>query len=112
MTNEQSKDEIIRQLTEQVNAMAAENVALKDGISDITFMDDESFLGSTSKAQAVMGRLVNIKTPATDAIINSIRAEGAIEVRNALITGEDGSDIYAIASEVVGRLRNSNKSEG
>ncbi len=70
------KYEDFAELQQERDALAAENAAIKDGVSDITFMDDDSFFGSTVKAQAVMGNLVNIKTPATDAFLNSVRAEG------------------------------------
>ncbi|EGO4532892.1 hypothetical protein ITZ04_000784 [Escherichia coli] len=54
--------------------LAAENAGLKDEISNITFMRDDDFFGSTQRAQEVMGRLVNIKTPATDAFLAEVRA--------------------------------------
>lgn len=62
-------------VTAQRDALVVEMAALKEVIMDITFMDDESFFGSTENAQIVMGRLVNIKTPATDAARASLRAE-------------------------------------
>ncbi|MDK2634111.1 hypothetical protein QMZ93_12290 [Pantoea stewartii subsp. indologenes] len=49
--------------------------------------------------------LPNIETPATDAYLNSVRAEGAIAVRNALVLADDGSDIYAIATDTAEQLR-------
>lgn len=58
------------------NALAAENAGLKDEISNITFMRDDDFFGSTQRAQEVMGRLVNVKTPATDAFLDEVRAQG------------------------------------
>ena len=60
-------------------ALAAENAGLKDEISNITFMRDDDFFGSTQRAQEVMGRLVNVKTPATDAFLAEIRAEARNE---------------------------------
>ncbi|MCC4519010.1 hypothetical protein LMA44_17720 [Enterobacter hormaechei] len=57
-------------------ALAAENAGLKDEISNITFMRDDDFFGSTQRAQEVMGRLVNVKTPATDAFLAEVRASG------------------------------------
>ncbi|MGX4910988.1 hypothetical protein ACUYGN_17525 [Enterobacter chengduensis] len=57
------------------NALAAENAGLKDEISNITFMRDDDFFGSTQRAQEVMGRLVNVKTPATDAFLAEVRAQ-------------------------------------
>lgn len=57
-------------------ALAAENAELKDEISNITFMRDDDFFGSTQRAQEVMGRLVNVKTTATDAFLAEVRAQG------------------------------------
>lgn len=57
-------------------ALAAENAGLKDEISNITFMRDDDFFGSSQRAQEVMGRLVNVKTPATDAFLAEVRAQG------------------------------------
>lgn len=71
-------------LQQKLDAVLAENVALKDGVSEITYMDDESFFGSTVKAQAVMGRLVNTNTPATDALLNAVRAEGVMYVAESI----------------------------
>ncbi|HAS0837330.1 hypothetical protein [Enterobacter hormaechei] len=62
-------------------ALAAENSGLKDEISNITFMRDDDFFGSTKRAQEVMGRLVNVKTPATDAFLAEVRAQG-VEMLN------------------------------
>ncbi|MFX2630854.1 hypothetical protein V6177_24105 [Enterobacter chengduensis] len=59
-----------------LSALAAENAELKDEISNITFMRDDDFFGSTQRAQEVMGRLVNVKTPATDAFLAEVRAQG------------------------------------
>ncbi|HHQ9441415.1 TPA: hypothetical protein ACSW2U_001470 [Enterobacter roggenkampii] len=57
-------------------ALAAENARVKEEISNITFMRDDDFFGSTQRAQEVMGRLVNIKTPTTDAFLAEVRAQG------------------------------------
>lgn len=57
-------------------ALAAENAEMKEEISNITFMRDDDFFGSTQRAQEVMGRLVNIKTQATDAFLAEARAQG------------------------------------
>lgn len=61
-------------------ALAAENAGMKEEISNITFMRDDDFFGSTQQAQEVMGRLVNIKTPATDAFLAEVRAGAVDEV--------------------------------
>ncbi|WP_413676410.1 hypothetical protein [Pantoea dispersa] len=52
--------------------------------------------------------LPNLATPVTEACLNALRAEGAIAVRNALVVSGDGSDIYAIATEVIDLLRAGN----
>ncbi|HBQ4498610.1 hypothetical protein Q7F17_14815 [Escherichia coli] len=62
-------------LAKAFKQLAAENVALKEEISNITFMRDDDFFGSTRRAQEVMGRLVNAKTPATDRIVAGIKAD-------------------------------------
>ncbi|MCM7698713.1 hypothetical protein M8S56_21550 [Enterobacter hormaechei] len=72
------------------NVLAAENAGLKDEISNITFMRDDDFFGSTQRAQEVMGRLVNVNTPATDAFLAEVRAQGVERLANAW---------YAIANE-------------
>lgn len=59
--------------------LAAENAGLKEEISNITFMRDDDFFGSTQRAQEVMGRLVNFKTPDTDAFLAEVRAQGVEE---------------------------------
>lgn len=69
-------DITIENLQMQVEKLAAENAGLKDEISNITFMRDDDFFGSTQRAQEVMGRLVNVKTPATDAFLAEVRAQG------------------------------------
>ncbi|KDV95762.1 hypothetical protein [Raoultella ornithinolytica] len=66
-------------LAKAYQQLAAENVALKEEISNITFMRDDDFFGSTQRAQEVMGRLVNVKTPATDRIVAGIKADGVEE---------------------------------
>ncbi|HCD1763718.1 TPA: hypothetical protein NBI39_001117 [Klebsiella pneumoniae] len=66
-------------LAKAFKQLAAENVALKEEISNITFMRDDDFFGSTRRAQEVMGRLVNVKTTATDRIVAGIKADGVEE---------------------------------
>ncbi|WP_235611142.1 hypothetical protein [Enterobacter kobei] len=68
-----------QELEAKCAALAAENAGLKDEISNITFMRDDDFFGSTQRAQEVMGRLVNVKTPATDAFLAEVRAQVWIE---------------------------------
>ena len=71
-------------------ALASENAGLKDEISNITFMRDDDFFGSTQRAQEVMGRLVNVKTPATDAFLAQVLAQGVDVVRNVMIDFVEG----------------------
>ena len=63
-------DATIENLQMQLEKLAAESAEMKEEISNITFMRDDDFFGSTKRAQEVMGRLVNIKTPATDAYMS------------------------------------------
>ncbi|MCM7139899.1 hypothetical protein [Enterobacter kobei] len=84
-------DATIENLQMQLNAereaklaLAAENAGLKDEISNITFMRDDDFFGSTQRAQEVMGRLVNVKTPATDSFLAEVRAQESSPLVRAL----------------------------
>lgn len=88
-------------------ALAAENAGLKDEITNITFMRDDDFFGSTQRAQEVMGRLVNVKTPATDAFLAEVRAQGADECVRQLVTSDDDgfSDAPNICAMVAHQLR-------
>lgn len=80
--NETNAEYLVRKFAEAESkcaalaALAAENAGLKDEISNITFMRDDDFFGSTQRAQEVMGRLVNVKTPATDAFLAEVLAQG------------------------------------
>ncbi|HDT5074140.1 TPA: hypothetical protein QHS11_002445 [Enterobacter asburiae] len=80
-------------------ALAAENAGLKDEISNITFMRDDDFFGSTLRAQEVMGRLVNVKTPATDAFLAEVRAQGvemcSSEIQKQIWDEREGDGIVA-----------------
>lgn len=58
------------------DALAVESAAMRSEILNITFMDDEVFFSCDQRAQELMGRLVNIKTPATDAAIAANQAQG------------------------------------
>lgn len=91
--NETNAEYLVRKfaaLEARCAALAAENAGLKDEISNITFMQDDDFFGSTQRAQEVMGRLVNVKTPATDSFLAEVRAQGVERLANAW---------YAIANE-------------
>ncbi|EEW1799900.1 hypothetical protein MVR16_001671 [Escherichia coli] len=95
-------------------ALAAENAGLKEEISNITFMRDDDFFGSTQRAQEVMGRLVNFKTPDTDAFLAEVRASAVEEfVRMAdysesVADGEvivTSSSVFAAGHEYAAQLR-------
>ncbi|MEP8746431.1 hypothetical protein ABKV96_01570 [Enterobacter hormaechei] len=82
--NETNAEYLVRKFAEadaKCAALTAENAGLKDEISNITFMRDDDFFGSTQRAQEVMGRLVNVKTPATNAFLAEVRAQG-VEMLN------------------------------
>ncbi|WP_171965368.1 hypothetical protein [Cronobacter sakazakii] len=70
--------------------LAAENASYKEKVLDITFMGDDSFFGSSKKAQIVMGELVNIKTPATDAFVREVRASAVdavcLKISNSIVS--------------------------
>lgn len=84
------KEQKFLKLAKAFKQLAAENVALKEEISNITFMRDDDFFGSTRRAQEVMGRLVNVKTTATDRIVAGIKADGVEEFAVKLrIPGDD-----------------------
>lgn len=70
------RDMQIDELKQQVQQLASENAALKGEIANITFMKDEVFFSLDWRAQEIMGRLVNTQTPATDAWLNEVRAQG------------------------------------
>ena len=100
-------DATIENLQMQVEKLAAENAEMKEEISNITFMRDDDFFGSTQRAQEVMGRLVNVKTPETDAFLAEVRAQGADEcVRQLVISDDDDfSDAPNICAMVAHQLR-------
>lgn len=81
-------------------ALAAENAGLKDEISNITFMRDDDFFGSTQRAQEVMGRLVNVKTPATDAFLAEVRAQGVEMFADSLLCPDLDDTIREFADEL------------
>lgn len=41
----------------------------------------------------------------TDAILSEVRAQGAIDARNALVVAGDGADIYGVVTDVATRIR-------
>ncbi|GAB7445382.1 hypothetical protein OUHCRE11_45570 [Enterobacter asburiae] len=77
-------------------ALAAENAGLKDEISNITFMRDDDFFGSTQRAQEVMGRLVNVKTPATDAFLAEVRAQESKRVYESILDNPAVTDMESL----------------
>lgn len=80
--------------------LAAENAGLKDEISNITFMRDDDFFGSTQRAQEVMGRLVNVKTPATDAFLAEVRAQGVEMFADSLLCPDLDDTIREFADDL------------
>lgn len=87
-------------------ALAAENAGLKDEISNITFMRDDDFFGSTQRAQEVMGRLVNVKTPATDSFLAEVRAQGVEMFAASLkVAGGHEHPYSSVANEFAAQLR-------
>ncbi|MBS6032241.1 MAG: hypothetical protein KIB40_03650 [Pantoea sp.] len=113
------------ELQKERDALAAENVALLTRLRNIIdivskadnrycmcgeSMDSHSLGGCGSPIGMLdyhFGKLTdeNPETPATDAYLNSVRAEGAIAVRDALVLAEDGADIYATSTLVANQLR-------
>ena len=77
-------------------ALAAENAGLKDEISNITFMRDDDFFGSTQRAQEVMGRLVNVKTPATDSFLAEVRAQESKRVYESILDNPAVTDMGSL----------------
>lgn len=98
----EQKEKDYAALQQNLDALAAENAALKSGIADITFMRDDDFFASTQEAQRVMGFLVNIKTPATDAYLNSVRADAVESFTSDVVLKmrESGAGAYDYADIV------------
>lgn len=92
-------------------ALAAENAEMKEEISNITFMRDDDFFGSTQRAQEVMGRLVNIKTPATDAFQAELRAQGVEAFASVLEARGRHHDYVEIANAYAAQLRKGGEHE-
>ncbi|MFX2629645.1 hypothetical protein V6177_17815 [Enterobacter chengduensis] len=84
------------ELEARCEALAAENAGLKDEISNITFMRDDDFFGSTQRAQEVMGRLVNVKTPATDAFLAEVRAQESKRVYESILDNPAVTDMESL----------------
>lgn len=82
------------ELERQRDALVAENVAMKDEILNITFMDDEVFFNCDQRAQEVMGRIVNFKTPATDSALREIGANAVDKCAESLLANDDISVDY------------------
>ncbi|MBN1085586.1 hypothetical protein JNO12_12620 [Erwinia aphidicola] len=84
------RDMQIAALQEQVRALAAENAAVKSYLND-------------------GGIGIEISMGETHAFIREIRAQGAIDARNALVVAGDGADIYAVVTDVAARIRAGDK---
>ena len=85
-------------LQQRLDTVLAENAALKDSRKRLG-----EFIIEEIDADYPLN--MEMQTPATDAALNTLRAEGAIAVRDALVICSDGSDIYSVATEVANRLR-------
>lgn len=105
-------------LQEQVQKLAAEGAIMLRLLKDISENYFESQAESEdsiavidldyiSEVNIYISRDVEAENPfeATDAVIREIRAQGAIEVRDALVVADDGTDIYSVVSDVAARIR-------
>ncbi|MGC1098535.1 hypothetical protein WKH53_14555 [Pantoea agglomerans] len=114
----------IAELKAERDALAAENVAQSSSLKALATLNNRlwqwtsrmsynaSYVGEPEGM--VKGYIREMEkildatgkdTPATDAYLNSVRAEGAIAVRDALVLAEDGADIYATSTLVAAQLR-------
>lgn len=90
LVNESTAAYLVRKLNEATtvkaehDALAVESAAMRSEILNITFMDDEVFFSCDQRAQELMGRLVNIKTPATDAALAAIEVRGVDKLADKL----------------------------
>lgn len=101
MTDIKRYEDEIAALQEQVRALAAENSALSRyfSASSVAVNHWNSWADTEDKLA------LTPETPATDAFISEIRAQGAIDARNALVVAGDGADIYAVVTDVAARIR-------
>ena len=86
-------------MTVRADALAVDNLALKN------YIDGECYIESKRTGVYSCAGINKPETPATDAILNEVRAEGAIAVRDALVVAEEGADLYAIATKTADKLR-------
>ena len=91
------------------DALAAENQGLDSAIGAIA---DAYETGLKDLLAHEIDTAINTSTPATASFLNSVRAEGVIAVRNALVLAEDGADIYATVTQVANQLRAGIQIEG
>lgn len=99
-------DATIENLQMQVEKLAAENAGLKKFCKDAAFdADYEAELGM--ERGGFTDALNNIKTPATDAFLAEVRAQGADEcVRQLVISDDDDfSDAPNVCAMVAHQLR-------
>lgn len=116
---------IVAALQEQVRALAAENASMKlsletqevsdelqDLLNDTVQLDSDSdgcqswtWVDNADKVILTILGAIKPKTPVTDAVLREIRAQGAIDARNALVVTGDGADIYAVVTNVAARIR-------
>lgn len=93
-------------LQQKLDALAAENTYIKESVA----MHASGFKicpACSHQDECETDDIVWMvkETPANDAYINSVRAEGAIAVRDALVLAEDGADIYETSTLVADQLR-------
>ncbi|TWD32308.1 hypothetical protein [Pantoea sp. SJZ147] len=88
------------ELQQKLDALAAENAAKDSAINEVLRKRPGGVY--FNKCEEMLLNAMN--APLTEAYLNSARAEGAIAVRNALVLADDGSDIYAIATDTAEQL--------
>jgi len=93
-------------LQQKLNAALAENVALKEGnqLALDIICDDNTYVALPWQSSI---NKVGVETPATDAILNAVRAEGAQYCIDAIVTSDSDDFIDApnICAEVIRKLR-------
>lgn len=77
-------------LQQKLDALAAENAALKEYLKECSVVQGEgNWTSDTEKSVYVPAEEWMPRTPATDAILNAVRAEGAELCVKALVSSED-----------------------
>lgn len=101
---------IVASLQEQVRALVADGSAIKqvfkqaaNTVEECELYSELKYLVEPSEYEALADAIE--ETPNTDAALREIRAQGAIDARNALVVAGDGADIYAVVTDVAARIR-------